>query len=208
MRTVIIGAGAIGGIAGGYLTKAGRAVRLIDNHPEIVKKINRDGLEIVSPSGQFNVKIQASESIVDFPWEPGDFILLCVKTQHSKDAIDQAADAAGSETPICCFQNSVQNEPMASQRFKYVYGGMVLYGGNNPEPGKLFHTEGNLVGVGVFPSGLPDDKLRSLVEEFKDTPLDLYYLNDLMMAKYTKLLMNMANAPCVIMDLTEPELWT
>ena len=67
MRIVIIGAGAIGGIAGGYLTKAGRDVHLIDNNPEVVRKINRDGLEIVSHSGQFNIKIQASESIVGFP---------------------------------------------------------------------------------------------------------------------------------------------
>lgn len=207
MRTVIIGAGAIGGIAGGYLAKAGRAVRLIDANPDIVKKINRDGLEIISYGGQFTVKIQASESIVDFPWEPGDFILLCVKTQYSRDAIDRAADAAGSETPICCFQNTVQNEVMACERFKYVYGGVVLYSGTSLEPGKVFRTESDPSGVGVFPSGPPDDKLRSLVQEFKDTGINLYFVDDLMAAKYGKLLYNAAaNAPCAILELTEPEL--
>ena len=206
MRIVIIGAGAIGCIAGGYLRKSGRDAHLIDNNPEVVRKINRDGLQILSHSGRFNVKIQASESIAGFPWKPDDFILLCVKTQYSKEAIDQAADAAGSEIPICCFQNTVQNEVMASKRFKYVYGGIVLYSGNNLAPGKIFHTEGNRVGVGVFPSGLADDKLQSLVQQFKDTGIELYYVDDLMEFKYTKLLMNMTNAPCAIMGLTEPEL--
>jgi len=205
-RIVIIGAGAIGSIAGGYLRRAGRDVHLIDNAPEVVRKINEKGLEIISHSGWFNIKIQASESITDFLWKPDDFILLCVKTQHSKEAINQAAVAASSETPICCFQNGVQNEIMASQRFKYVYGGMVLYSGNNLEPGKIFHTEGNYVGVGVFPSGPPDEKLQSLVQAFKNTSLDIHYVDDLMRAKYTKLLMNMANAPCAIIGLTEPEL--
>ena len=82
----------------------------------------------------------------------------------------------------------------------------MLYSGNNLEPGKLFHTEGNLVGVGVFPSGPADDKLQSLVQQFKDTGIELYYVDDLMKSKYTKLLMNMANAPCAILGLTEPEL--
>ncbi|MFC1951802.1 ketopantoate reductase family protein [Chloroflexota bacterium] len=207
MRTVIIGAGAIGSIAGCYLAKAGRKTHLIDSNTEIVRKINRNSLELVSQTGQFIVKIKASGSILDFHWEPDDFILLCVKTQHSRVAIEQASQVAGEETPICCFQNSVQNEAFASQKFKYVYGGIVRYDGTYLEPGKVYHTGGNSVGVGVFPSGPIDDKLLSLIHEFKDTGISLYCLEDLMASKYAKLIRNMANAPCAIMGLTEPELF-
>ena len=45
-RIVVVGAGAIGGIAGGHLTRAGHDVTLIDPWPEHVEALRVNGLHL------------------------------------------------------------------------------------------------------------------------------------------------------------------
>ena len=46
MRIGIIGAGAIGSVVGGMLTKAGHDVTLIDQWPEHVETMRKNGLRL------------------------------------------------------------------------------------------------------------------------------------------------------------------
>src|SRR5437763_55142 len=59
MRIGIIGAGAIGCVVGGLLTKAGRDVTLIDQWPEHVETMRRQGLRLSGTCGEHTVKVKA-----------------------------------------------------------------------------------------------------------------------------------------------------
>ncbi len=59
MRIGIVGAGAIGCVVGGLLTKAGRDVTLIDQWPEHVETMRRQGLRLSGTCGEHTVKVKA-----------------------------------------------------------------------------------------------------------------------------------------------------
>ena len=60
MRIGIIGAGAIGSVVGGLLTKAGRDVTLIDQWPEHVEAMRRKGLQLSGTCGDHLIRVQLS----------------------------------------------------------------------------------------------------------------------------------------------------
>jgi len=59
MRIGIIGAGAIGSVVGGLLTKAGRDVTLIDQWPEHVEAMRRQGLQLSGTCGDHVIRVKA-----------------------------------------------------------------------------------------------------------------------------------------------------
>src|SRR6266850_7417799 len=59
MRIGIIGAGAIGCVVGGMLTKAGRDVTLIDQWPEHVETMRRQGLRLSGTCGDHVIRVKA-----------------------------------------------------------------------------------------------------------------------------------------------------
>ena len=58
-RIGIIGAGAVGCVVGGLLTKAGHDVTLIDQWPEHVETMKRDGLRLSGRCGNHRVAVRA-----------------------------------------------------------------------------------------------------------------------------------------------------
>ena len=58
-RIGIIGSGAIGSVVGGFLTKAGRDVTLIDQWPEHVETMREEGLRISMPDEDLHVPVRA-----------------------------------------------------------------------------------------------------------------------------------------------------
>lgn len=58
-RLLIVGAGAIGGVCAGFLTQSGYHVDLITKHEELAFKIQTEGIQVLSPHGQFQIKIPA-----------------------------------------------------------------------------------------------------------------------------------------------------
>ncbi|PYM35224.1 MAG: hypothetical protein DME15_06840, partial [Candidatus Rokuibacteriota bacterium] len=79
-RIGIIGAGAIGCVVGGLLTKAGRDVTLIDQWPEHVETMRRQGLRLSGTCGEHTVKVKAlhlheAQGLA----EPFDAVFVAVK---------------------------------------------------------------------------------------------------------------------------------
>ncbi len=60
MKFTIIGAGAIGGLAGAYMAKAGHDVLLVDRWSEHVDAINSQGLFIDGVRGSMTIPVRAT----------------------------------------------------------------------------------------------------------------------------------------------------
>ncbi len=58
-RFAIVGAGAIGGCIGGYLTRSGHDVTLVDTWDDHVKSMQTRGLTVTSVQGEFTVPVRA-----------------------------------------------------------------------------------------------------------------------------------------------------
>src|SRR5450631_2330474 len=109
MRIAVLGGGgAMGGLFGGYLARAGEDVALIDVSQPAIDAINRDGVAIEERDGSTAViRVKASSR----PDEVGpvDLIVNFVKCYHTEAAIRAASPLLGADTAILSLQNGWGN---------------------------------------------------------------------------------------------------
>lgn len=109
MRYIIIGAGAIGGTVGAYMTKAGHDILFVDNVKEHVDKINKDGLKI---TGREDFIVHAPAIL---PQDLGkelngnspEVILLCTKGQHTVEALKPIIPYLDEKSFVVSMQNGL-----------------------------------------------------------------------------------------------------
>lgn len=193
MRTIIYGAGAIGGTVGGHLARAGFEVWLI-GRPSHVNAIRDKGLRFVTPGGTYNLRLPAVTSPDLIDWQPGDVVLLCVKGQDTEGAMRDLR-AATNDVPVFCLQNGVRNEEIVSRFFPRVYGAMVRVGGVHLRPGEVIARRDppGLLIIGRYPTGT-DDLAEALGQQLRAAGFLVRVTSDIMPYKYGKLLGNLANA--------------
>jgi 2-dehydropantoate 2-reductase len=124
MRILVIGAGALGGYFGGCLIRAGRDVTFLVR-PRRAEQLARQGLQIVSPHGDFTVP--AATVVAGGIREPFDLILVGVKSYSLDEAMDQFAAAVGPTAVILPILNGMGHLDRLSARFgaEHVLGGMA-----------------------------------------------------------------------------------
>lgn len=193
MRFVMCGAGAIGGVLGGQLAKAGYEVIFIDKIPQHVEAINTHGLQLKGVHGNHTLKIPAVMQASDIDFRPDDVIFLAVKSFHCDAAAAELRQATALELPIFCSQNGVANEPTAARYFQHVNGVMVLIGAKRLHPGEVVHTGNGPVGLGTFPEGL-SQAAKDVAAALDKTDLAVYTTEHISKAKWNKMLINLNNA--------------
>src|SRR5436190_245416 len=104
-RIAVLGAGAVGCYFGGMLARSGARVTLIGRGPH-VEAMNRDGLFLQSAHFQGHIPVSASTNIDAAAGS--DFVLLCVKTLDTEDAVKTLAPHLGAASLIS-LQNGVDN---------------------------------------------------------------------------------------------------
>lgn len=192
MRFIVCGAGAIGGVIGGQLAKAGFGVVFIEKNGAHVDAINGGGLTLKGVHGAHTLRVPAVRRASEVGFQAGDVVVLAVKSQHTEGAAAEIRAAAG-EVPVCCAQNGVRNEEVAARHFREVNGVMVLLGAKHLVPGEVVHTAKGPLGVGTWPSGL-GDSAREVAKALGKTDLPVYTTEDVRAAKWNKMLLNLNNA--------------
>src|SRR3954462_5234566 len=109
MRFVVFGAGAIGGVTGARLAQHGHDVVLIARGAHL-ERLRADGITVESADDRTQVKVPAFGSPSELTFGDGDVVLLAVKSQATKDALESLRAVAPSATPVACLQNGVENE--------------------------------------------------------------------------------------------------
>ncbi len=194
MRFVVFGAGAIGGLIGARLHERGHEVTLVARGDHLAA-IRDDGLKVEAPDGDTVTRVPATDDVESLGLVDDDVVLLTTKSQHTAAAVD--AIAAGTGAPsIVCVQNGVQNERTALRRFRDVYAVCVMCPASHLEPGVVRAHRGPIAGildVGRYPAGV-DDTATEVAAALTDASFRSEPRPDIMRWKYTKLLLNLANA--------------
>ena len=85
MRIGIIGAGAIGCVVGGLLTRAGHDVTLADQWPEHVEAMRRDGLRLSGTCGELLIPVKAMHlHELQRVTTPFDAVFIAVKSYDTE----------------------------------------------------------------------------------------------------------------------------
>ncbi len=195
MRTVVYGAGAIGGVLGARLHQNGHEVVLIARGPH--HEAMRDhGLRIETPVDAAVVHVPVVDAPAAVEWGADDVVVLAMKTQDTADALRALAAAGAHGLPVACAQNGVESERMALRMGGAVYGICVMCPAAHLQPGvvQAFSVPSpGILDVGRFPGG-SDPVAEALAAAFRDATFHAEARPDIMRWKYTKLLMNLGNA--------------
>lgn len=142
MKFTIIGAGAIGGLAGAYMTKAGHDVLLVDRWKEHVDALNTNGMVIDGVRGDLTVKVKAATP----DQLEGDLgvVLIATKSQHTLEALKQITPLLTADSAVVSYQNGFNEPDMVAllndaglPGDKMVIGSIPNYGGALVDPGYI-----------------------------------------------------------------------
>lgn len=148
MKVTIIGSGAIGGLAGSHMSRAGYEVVLVDQWKEHVEAMNAKGLYIDGIRGEMTIPVKAltPDQLPEYVQKNGplEAVLIATKSQHTEGAVRQILPLISPETFIVSFQNGF-NEPMIGEILSQaglggverVMGSIPNYGGALVDPGYL-----------------------------------------------------------------------
>jgi 2-dehydropantoate 2-reductase len=207
MRFVMLGAGAIGGVIGGQLAKAGFDVLFVDPLREHVDAINRDGLHLRGIHGHHVLRVPAVTDVATVSFREGDVVVCSVKSYHMDAAMQALRRATRLEVPVLCAQNGIRNEEVAARYFQGVHGVMVLIGAKRLVPGEVVHTGAGPLGVGRWPTGLSEVD-REVVQAVAKTDIPAYATEEIAVHKWNKMAINLNNATFGLLGLSGQEAQT
>jgi 2-dehydropantoate 2-reductase len=195
MRTIIFGAGAIGGVIGARLHRAGKDVVLMARGRHL-EAIRESGLRLETPVGIEALKIPVVASPAEIQFQNNDAVILGMKSQDTSAALEALRAAAGDNLPVICTQNGVANERMALRRFQNVYAMVVMLPATHLEPGVVQQNSVPTPGIldaGRYPQGI-DPTIEAVCADLRDAGFSAQPDGAVMRQKYAKLLLNLGNA--------------
>jgi 2-dehydropantoate 2-reductase len=182
VRIAIVGAGAIGGYLGARLALAGAEVVLFARGPHL-EAMQRRGLRVVSPDGDFEVKPPATGDLAAIG-QP-DAIVLGVKAHSLAALAPRLRPHVGPTTMVVSTQNGIpwwyfQDFPGELNGLRLervdpggviasaidhgrVVGALAYFSTDIAAPGVIHHTEGNRLSLGE-PDGSRTVRTHALAE--------------------------------------------
>jgi 2-dehydropantoate 2-reductase len=195
MRYIIYGAGAIGGAIGARLFQHGQDVVLIARGAHLQAMLQR-GLVVESPVETVTLPISTVGHPSEIRFRDGDVVFLCMKSQHTLQALEDLRKTAGEGVPVICCQNGVSNERSALRRFEHVYAMLVIVPATHLEPGVVqINAKGKsgILEAGIFPAGT-DKLVEEVTAALEASSFNARPDPATMRTKYTKLLNNLDNS--------------
>jgi 2-dehydropantoate 2-reductase len=186
MRTVIVGAGGLGSVVGGYLAKAGYPVTLIAR-PAHVKAIRDGGLEIMAVDGRHLIReVQATDNPKTVT--AADLLILTVKTYDTDEALKGVAHLSGRVRCALSLQNGVLKDRALGAVFgpESVIGAATMIGATLTGPGKVHYTAPSTTYVGEF-DRRETDRVRAVAEMFDKAGLRIQTAADIRSVTWCKL---------------------
>jgi 2-dehydropantoate 2-reductase len=175
MRILVVGAGALGGYFGGCLIRAGGDVTFLVR-PRRAEQLVRQGLQIVSPHGDFTVP--AATVLAGGIRHPFDLILVGVKSYSLDEAMDHFAAAVGPATVILPILNGMGHLDRLGARLgaEHVLGGMANISAGIDAEGRVvqffpIHISYSAKSRAVSATGRARWRLVSTVQASMDGPV-------------------------------------
>ena len=165
-RIGIIGAGAIGGVVGGMLTRAGYDVTLFDHWVEHIDEMKRNGLRLSGPLiGDIRVPVQARHLYeAQEISEPFDIGIVAVKSYDTEWASAFISPLVEEDGAIVDFQNGINDERVAAVVGRErTLGCVITIGCGMYDPGHCIRTDTRTLGFKVGElDGSDSDRARDI----------------------------------------------
>jgi 2-dehydropantoate 2-reductase len=195
-RIGIIGAGAIGCVVGGMLTKAGRDVTLVDQWPEHVEKMKNVGLKLSGTCGEHLIPVKALHiHELQSVTEPFDAVFISVKSYDTEWATAMALRYLTPDGVVVDFQNGLNDERVAAVAGKNrTLGCVITIGAGMYEAGHAMRTDTGNIGFKIGEHDGRDTPRARELAELMSAVAEAHVTTNLFGERWSKLAVNcMAN---------------
>lgn len=202
MRIAIIGAGAMGCLYGGYLSKSGQDVVLIDHRQTTVDQINRLGVRIDESDSTLAVRPLAvlSSQYTGI----ADLVIILVKTTATSAVLAEIGSLLAENTLVMTLQNGFGNAEQLAAVVppERIIVGTTAHGSQWLEAGHIRHTGSGLTAIGAF-GGLADSQVQAVARLLTNANFETKVEKDVMRLVWQKLFVNVGiNAITALLGLT------
>jgi 2-dehydropantoate 2-reductase len=164
-KIVVVGAGAIGGLAGSHLSHSGYEVTLTDKWEEHINVMQNNGLDIDGVRGDKHIDVQAC--LTTKLTSPLEMLIISVKSQNTIEAMEAVKHLVTPETIIVSLQNGFNIETL--QKYanpSQIIGTVPNYGGALVNPGHIEFVHEGPIHIGEL-NGTKSPRVRWLKEAFE-----------------------------------------
>ncbi|MBU3157125.1 ketopantoate reductase family protein [Clostridium estertheticum] len=190
MKIAIIGAGAMGSIYGGYLSKHNE-VYLVDNNKEVVDTINKDGLKLEENGSDVLYRPKAVTSTDGIG--KVDLLILFVKSLYSRVALQENEGIIDSNTYVMTLQNGAGHEDILSEvvPVERIIIGTTEDNGSILKIGHVRHGGTGRTNIGMLAED-KNDMLNTLKKCFDDCGFDTIVQDNIQKLIWDKLFTNVS----------------
>lgn len=192
MKTLIIGAGAIGGCLGGWLSKTHEDVYLLDQG-EVARSLREKGLTLYRQGEEDRkelVPVKIIDSLSDL--DGLDIIAIAVKNYSLDRAAKSVKEQVNGNPIVLGLQNGIENQSILPQYFDRVVYGIIEFNAWIDEPGVIgYQNKGPFV-IGTAGNGLQDE-LQTL-REYLSPAVETVVTSRIRDAAYCKMVINLTNS--------------
>lgn len=205
MKVLIMGAGALGTILGGFLARAGHAVTLV-GRPAHMDAIRTDGLTVTGIWGNHQISgITTSSSVDEVSASGFDVVFVTVKSYDTAAAIAQVVPLLHDHTLVVSYQNGLGNAEAIAEQVGWarVVEAMVIFGVQIPEPGRVDVTViARPTALGAYPDGPDAERVQALAQALDEAALPTVYSDSIAGELWRKVAYNSALNPlCALLNV-------
>ncbi len=165
MKTVIMGAGAMGSLFGGFLALSGEEVWLVDIWKDHIDAVRSKGLTIEDRGKTQAIRVNATEDVTSVG--KADLVLVFVKTYHTEKAVLDALVLLKGDTVFLTLQNGLGNEEVICKQIdrSKVMLGVTNHGATLLAPGHIRHAGWGKTFIGEL-DGRITDRVNQMAQIF------------------------------------------
>ena len=189
MKIAVLGAGAMGSLFGGYLSRR-NDVWMVDIDAQRVGAINAKGVMITEKDGDFIYTLNAVTNTSDL--DEMDLLIVFVKTMFTHTALSQNRHLIGKDTYIMTLQNGAGHETILVQfaDTDHVLIGTTQHNSSIISDGHIHHGGGGKTTIGIL--GGKSARVQHIADNFTNCGFETTISDNIKQQIWTKLFINTA----------------
>jgi 2-dehydropantoate 2-reductase len=194
MKTVIMGAGAMGSLFGGLLALSGEEVWLVDIREDHIQALVSTGLTVEEGGKKQRIPVHATKETASIG--KADLILFLVKAYHTEKAVSDALVLQKEETVFLTLQNGLGNEEAICKRVdpRKVILGATNQGATLLGPGRIRHAGSGKTHIGEL-DGKVTDRVTRFAQVFTRAGIETEVSSNIQSLVWNKLFINVGINP-------------
>jgi 2-dehydropantoate 2-reductase len=189
MKTVIMGAGAMGSLFGGFLSRSGEDLWLVDIRGDYIQALGSAGLAVEEAGKIQTIPVRATKEVASIG--KADLVLFFVKTYHTEKAVADALALQKENTVFLTLQNGLGNEEAICKQVdpKKVILGVTNQGATFLGPGRIRHAGWGKTYIGEL-DGKVTARVAQLAQVFTGAGIETEVSTNIHQLIWNKLFVN------------------